>query len=166
MSLVPLQQLSDESRVWCFGASRAPGGPETAHLLDSMQAFVEEWTAHSRDLRAGMAWRDQRFLIIAVDESHASASGCSIDALSRQLRELESRLNVRLLDSASVWYRDATGRIRSCSRDDFGTMAKHGDVDANTSVFDLTITRLGDYRGGTFERPASESWHRALLGGD
>ncbi len=164
MSLVPFQQLSDQSRMWCFAASRAPAGSETAHLLDSMQAFIEEWTAHSRDLRAGMKWRDHRFLIIAVDESHASASGCSIDALTRQLRELESRLDVALLDSASVWYRDSTGRIRSCSRDEFRTMAGHGDVDGNTSVFDLTVNRLEDYRAGAFEKPASESWHRALLG--
>ena len=164
MSLVPFRQLSDQSRMWCFAASRAPGGSETAHLLDSMQAFVEEWTAHSRDLKAGMKWRDHRFLIIAVDESHASASGCSIDALTRQLQDLESRLDVGLLDSASVWYRDATGRIRSCSRDEFRARARRGDVDANTGVFDLTVTRLGDYRNGAFEKPASESWHRALLG--
>lgn len=165
MSVVSFQSLPDDSRLWCFGASRPPGGAETARLLDALHAFVERWTAHSRDLEAGVAWHDQRFLLVAVDESDAGASGCSIDALSRQLRELESELGLDLLDSTPVWYRDGDGRVRSCSRVDFRTAAQRGDVGPDTPIFDLTLTRLRDFREGRFERAASTSWHRALLGG-
>ena len=163
MSLVSFPSLPDGSRIWCFGASRPPDGAETAHLLDSMQTFVEEWTAHDRDLRAGMSWREHRFLLIGVDETRADASGCSIDALTRQIRGLEARLGLELLDSRPVWYRDTSGRVRSCSRDDFRVLAHNGGVSEGTRVFDLSLTRLQDYRDGAFEKPASESWHRSLL---
>ena len=166
MSIVPFQALPDDSRMWCFGASRAPGAAETARLLDSMHAFVQEWTAHRRDLKAGMAWRDQRFLLIAVDETDADASGCSIDALNRHLRALEATLGLDLLDSTPVWYRDDSGHVQSCSRAEFGAAAARGDVGVGTLVFDLTLTRLGDLRSGRFERAASTSWHRSLLGED
>lgn len=164
MSQVSFQTLPDHSRLWCFGASRAPGGAETAHLLDTMSDFVKEWTAHSQDLRAGMLWRDQRFLLIAVDEAHTGASGCSIDTLNRQLKDLESKLNLDLLDSTRVWYRDPAGQVRSCSRADFRLMVEGGEVDAATPVFDLTVARVGDYRKGRFEVAARDSWHRSLLG--
>ena len=163
MSLVSFPSLPDESRLWCFGASRSPAGAETARLLDTMQSFVEQWTAHDRQLKAGMAWIDHRFLLIAVDEARAGASGCSIDALNRQIRDLESRLGLDLLDSKPVWFRDGRGRVRSCSRADFSTAAERGEVGPDTPVFDLTLTRLGDYRQGRFERAASSSWHRSLI---
>lgn len=165
MSLVSFSVLPDSARVWCFGASRPPAGRETAALLDSMHDFVERWTAHARDLAAGIDWRDQRFLLVAVDETATGASGCSIDALHRQLRELEASLGLDLLDSTPVWYRDRSGRVSSCSRADFRDAAGRGEVGPDTPVFDLTLTRLGEVRAGAFERPASSSWHRTLFGG-
>ena len=165
MSLVAFRSLPDGSRLWCFGASRPPTGVETAHLLDRMHSFVKGWTAHSRYLRAGIQWRDQRFLLVAVDEERAGASGCSIDALTRRLQELESKLDLDLLDSTPVWYRDGTGRVRSCSRDEFRARAGSGEVNGGTPVFDLTVRRMGDLRGGRFELTAGDSWHSILLSG-
>ena len=54
--------------------------------------------------------------------------------------------------------------MRSCSRDEFRTAAERGEVDGETPVFDLTLTRLREYRSGRFERAVSDSWHRSLLG--
>jgi hypothetical protein len=163
MSLVSFDTLPDDARLWCFGASRPPSSEEEARLVDALRRFVSEWTAHSRNLRAGIDWRDQRFLLIAVDESHAGASGCSIDTLTGRLRELGSELGLDLLDSLAVWYRDAAGRVRSCARHEFRTLGEQGQVTDATSVFDITLTRVGDARAGRFELPAGESWHRTLL---
>ena len=93
MSLIPFDTLPDDARLWCFGASRAPDAPTTELLLDSMRAFVAEWTAHRRDLHAGFDWLHGRFLLIGVDESRAGASGCSIDALTGHLRRLGAELD-------------------------------------------------------------------------
>lgn len=110
-----------------------------------------------------MAWQDQRFLLIAVDEGHADASGCSIDALTRRLRSLEAELDLDLLDSSPVWFRDGSGSVRSCSRSEFQALAREGQVGSDTTVFDITLTRMSEYRSGRFERAASDSWHRSLL---
>jgi hypothetical protein len=48
------------------------------------------------------------------------------------------------------------------ARDDFALLVKHGDVNAETKVFDTTLTTLGDYRT-KFERRVKDSWHAALL---
>lgn len=163
MSLISFDALPDGARLWCFGASRAPDASETERLFDSMEAFVTEWTAHRRDLHAGFDWQHERFLLIAVDESRAGASGCSIDALTGHLRNLGSELEMELLDAMPVWFRDSSGGIRMASRGAFGDLAREGEVSADTRVFDLTLTRLGDLRSGGLEVPAGSAWHRGLL---
>lgn len=163
MSFIPFDTLPDDARLWCFGASRALEAPQEARLVDSMEAFVSDWTAHRRDLQAGFEWLNGQFLVIGVDESDAGASGCSIDALSGHLRQLGRELELDLLDSMPVWYRDPTGQVRAVSRGEFTDMARRGEVSANTPVFDLTLTRLGDLRAGGLEGAAGRTWHRVLL---
>ncbi len=165
MSMVSFDTLPDDARLWCFGASRRPDAAQTAHLLDSMQSFIDSWTAHRRDLHAGFDWTHQRFLRVAVVASRAGASGCSLDALMEQLRMLGAELDLDLIDSMPVWYRDASGSLRMCSRAEFGALGRRGEVTERTHVFDLTLTRLGDVRAGRLEVEAGESWHGSLLTG-
>jgi len=163
MSLEPLSAFPDEARVWVFGASERPAQEAVARLRDSMARFLERWTAHRAELRAGFDWLDDRFLVVAVDETGAGASGCSIDALTDQIRRLEDDAGVTLIDAAPVWYRDDDGEIRRVARDEFRHLAAGGEVGPRTRVFDLTIDRLGTLRTGTWETEAGRSWHAALL---
>ncbi len=164
MSQVAFDALPDDARVWCFAAEPEPGPRETAHLMDSMQQFVGRWTAHRQDLKAGVTWIHQRFLLVGLDESHTGASGCSIDALMRHLGDLEREAGIRLTDASPVWFRGEDGRIRSVTREEFRDLARSGAVGRDTPVFDLTESLLGLIRAaGGLERPASASWHARLL---
>jgi len=163
VSYVPFDALPDEARMWCFAAEPEPAPREAAHLLDSMQRFVEQWTAHRQDLAAGVTWVHQRFLLVGLDESGTGASGCSIDALMGHLGDLERELNIRLTDASPVWYRDEEDRIQRVMREDFRKLAKSGSVGPDTPVFDLTSSNIGPIRSGGLERPASTSWHARLL---
>ncbi len=128
-----------------------------------MAGFVEEWTAHRRDLRAGFALMHDHILLVAVDESLTGASGCSIDALMGRLRALGAELEVDFLDSLPVWFREADGSVRAVSRAEFSDLARAGDVTEVTPVFDLTAGRVADLRDGRFEAPAGRTWHSVLL---
>ncbi|HKK27702.1 MAG TPA: hypothetical protein VKB18_06440 [Gemmatimonadota bacterium] len=165
MSLSAFDTLPDQARMWCFAADRYLDPTETARLLDAMEAFLDGWTAHGADLSVSLGWRYDRFLLVAVDESAAGASGCSIDALTRRLGELESELGVRLRDASPVWFRDPedADRVACASRKEFRDMAGNGRVDGSTTVFDLTVERVGELRRGRWELPAREAWHAALL---
>lgn len=165
MSPTPVDRLPDDSRVWIWGAHRSPDEDEAARLLDATRGFLDEWAAHGSPLRAGLGWRHHRFLLVAVDESRASASGCSIDAVTDHLAGLESELELALLDTSPVWFRDPrrAGLVRKVSRPAFRRLAEEGRVDGSTVVFDLTVDRLGDVRAGAWEVPAAEAWHASLL---
>lgn len=165
MGLMALDDLPEGSRVWVFGADRSLDSDETAHLLDGMHRFLEDWTAHRRELEASLDWLHHRFLVVGVDGSATGASGCSIDGLMRRLREMEEEIGASLVDTAPVWFRDprADGRIRTVSRGRFRELADEGVVGPGTPVFDLGVERVEEVRGDRWERPAAESWHASLL---
>jgi hypothetical protein len=158
-----LEKLPPEARLWLFGSDRALAQDEADRLMETLNRFIGRWTAHSAELTAAFTFLEDRFVLVAVDESRVAASGCSIDTLIHQLEDLERTLGVRLLDGRLVWYRDASGTIVSCDRGEFRRLGEGGRVDTQTRVFDLTLDRLGGWRSGFFERPAADSWHASLL---
>ena len=159
-----LTGLPDDARLWCFAADRTLSPSEARVLVERMGRFLAGWTAHSRELRVGFELLENRFLFVAVDERQAAASGCSIDALVGHLRELETEMEIGLIDGAAVWYRHPSGDIRTVGRAEFRRLSDEGVVGTDTSVFDLTLSALGQLRDDRFEVAARDSWHARLLG--
>jgi hypothetical protein len=155
--------LPDSARLWVFGVSRALEDREEALLLGRVDAFIAKWAAHGHPLAAAREWCEGRFLMVAVDDRVTAPSGCSTDALIRALRRLETDLDVELVGNAPVWYRDAGGQPARVSRPRFRELARRKEIDLDTRVFDLSLTRLGDLREGRFEGPARDHWHRRLV---
>lgn len=162
MPRVDFDRLPDDARVWVFGAERALSPVERERLLAVVDAHLDRWAAHGQPLTGARDWRHDRFLIVGVDQQTAGASGCSIDALFRQLQGLERELGTSLVGGGRVFWRTTAGEVRSADRGEFAERAARGEITPSTSVFDPTVTTLGDLRRG-FERPAGESWHAALL---
>ena len=162
MTLAAFDALPDDARCWIFGASAPIDDIDDQRLLAAVDSFLLQWKAHGAPLTASRDWRDEHFLVIAVDQNQEGASGCSIDGLFRTLKGLEAALGASLVEGGLVYFRDPLGLVHAVSRDDFGLLVKHGDISAETKVFDTTLTTLGEYRT-TFERRAKDSWHAALL---
>ena len=162
MPLVRIEDLPDSSRTWVFGADSNLGDGATDLLLREVDRFLSQWHAHGSPLTAARDWRYGRFLTIAVDQSTAGASGCSIDGLFRSLKAMEPRLGASLVTSGLVFYRDSKGAIQSVDRERFTALSGEGKVKPNTRVFDPTVTTLGEWRA-RFELDAAHSWHSGLL---
>jgi hypothetical protein len=163
MPIVPFESLPDSSRIWVFGSDRPVTGTAAEQLLGEVDRFLEEWRAHGDPLRVGRLWADNRFLVVGVDQSTANASGCSIDGLFRRLQELERTIGARLVGGGRVYYRDHGGVAQSVERAELDGLVANGTVGPNTTVFDTSITDLGEWRG-KFERPARKTWVGELLG--
>lgn len=162
MPKVPFESLPDHARVWVFGLSAPLAADGSAELLRHVDDYLAGWSAHGEPLTCARDWRDERFLVIGVDQSQAGASGCSIDALFRILQGVERSLGATLLSGGRVFYRDAVGAVQCVDRATYAARAREGLVGADTPVFDTTLTSAGDYRA-RFERAASASWHAQLV---
>ncbi|MCY3705335.1 MAG: hypothetical protein OXH08_07505 [Gammaproteobacteria bacterium] len=151
------ERLPDQARLWVFASERPLSQRESAALLERVDGFLSRWKAHGAPLAAGRAWLYDRFLAVAVDESVTPPSGCSIDALVHMLKELEAEIGSRLVDNTPVYYRSPRG-VERVSRGGFRKLADAGEVTLDTPVFNNTITRLEEFRGGEWEGPARHSW--------
>ena len=78
MPVAPLGSLPDSARLWVFAAERPLAPGEADALLGTVDDFLGVWAAHGRPLTSARELRESRFLLIAVDETAAGASGCSI----------------------------------------------------------------------------------------
>jgi hypothetical protein len=150
--------LPPDARLWIFAAERELSPRERDYLLATVDEFLDRWQAHGQPLTSARELRHNRFLLIAVDETAAGASGCSIDALVRDIKRVEAQLRLALVDHGPVLFRngDAIARV---PRDEFSELVRAGAVTPQTIVFNNTLTRVGDVRAGRWEVPASESWH-------
>jgi hypothetical protein len=162
MTLAAFDALPDDARCWIFGASAPIDDIDDQRLLAAVDGFLLQWNAHGAPLTASRDWRDEHFLVIAVDQSQEGASGCSVDGLFRTLEKLETSIGASLVERGLVYFRDPLGLVHAIARDDFEVLAAHGDVNGDTKVFDTTLTTLGEYRT-KFERHAKDSWHASLL---
>jgi hypothetical protein len=162
MPTIPFSGLPADARLWVFAASDPIRGERADELLHAVDAWLSQWSAHGEPLTCARDWRDDRFLAVGVDQTTAGASGCSIDALFRILQKFQGDLGTSLLGGGRVFYRNRDGKIETAPRQSFSERAAAGDVDADTMVFDTSVTTAEAYRSN-FTRRASESWHRELL---
>ena len=164
MPKVDFQRLPDDARLWVFGVERPLTEEEERLLLEGVDDFLESWKAHGTPLVCARELRHGRFLLVGVDERSAPPSGCSIDAMVHLLKGLEARLRVGLVDNTPIWFMDQQ-EVRRVERGTFRELARSGEVGPGTTVFDNTVTRVGQLRGGEWQRPARDAWHgRAFMG--
>lgn len=159
--LVEFETLPDTSRVWIYQANRSFTPEELTDLKEAFDSFVAEWTAHGQDLKAGFVIRYNRFIILGLDQSLTSASGCSIDASVHFIQNLEKKYKVELLDKMNVSYKQGDF-VAYKSLLDFKKMAKQKAVSAKTIVFNNLVATKGEYLEH-WEVPASESWHSRFM---
>ncbi|MEX2182489.1 MAG: hypothetical protein WD771_10635 [Gemmatimonadaceae bacterium] len=162
MPLVPFDTLPDDARLWVFGARAPLDDVDAPRLLGVVDGFLKSWKAHDNPLTCARDFREEYFLLVAVDERASDASGCSIDGLFRLLKQAEEGVGTSLVGGGTVYFRDKLGLVHAVSRADFQQLAATGEVNAETPVFDTTLTSVGELRS-RFERPARESWHADLL---
>lgn len=159
--LVEFKSLPDTSRVWIYQANRSFSSDELTELKAAFDGFITEWTAHGQDLKAGYEIRYNRFIILGLDQSLTSASGCSIDASVHFIQQLEKKYDVELLDKMNVSYKQGDF-VAYKTLLDFKKMAKQKAVSAKTIVFNNLVTTKGEYLEH-WEVPASESWHSRFM---
>ena len=162
MPITSFTSLPPDARVWVFATDRALTSGEERALLDAVDAYLGRWQAHGSPLRCAREWLDHRFLAIGVDPTAEQASGCSIDGLFRQLRELEGPIGTRLVGGGRVFYRDAAGAIHTVTRPEFAALAARGEVTPATMVFDTSLTSARDWREH-FACRAADTWTAELL---
>ena len=154
---IPFDQLPDNARVWVYPSSRKFTPDELLVIRQKTEAFLEQWTAHGTHLQAGLDMPYDRFIVLGLNESIQSASGCSIDASVHFIQSLEETFKITLLDKMNVTFRN-NNSIDHISLKEFRTKAKEKKVNSDVIVFNNLVLNKMEY-DSLWEVPASLSWH-------
>lgn len=158
---VDFNTLPEESRIWIYQSNRKFTDDEMSEIESLSREFIEEWTAHGAGLHGSFITKYNRFVIIAIDQSKQSATGCSIDASVNFIQSLEKKYAVDLLDKMNVTFR--LGEFISYKPlIEFKKMAKEKAVSENTIVFNNLVNTVGEWQD-FWEVPAKESWHNRFF---
>lgn len=158
---LPSTALSENSRIWIYQSDRELTTNEQAILQAELEKFVSEWTAHNLALSGSFEILHGRFIVIMIDESKTSASGCSIDKCFNFLKKMESLLNVNFMNRLLLAYKDQN-EIRLLPKNKFEELLKSGQLTEETIVFNNLIEKKSDLKT-KWQVPVKESWHKIML---
>jgi hypothetical protein len=99
---IPFEHLPDRSRLWIYQSDRKLSEEEEKVIREETRDFCEQWEAHGNPLNTSFKIEHNQFLILAVDEGVAGASGCSIDGSVRMLKSLHQRMGIDFLGRSKV----------------------------------------------------------------
>ena len=152
------RRLPDDARVWIRGFDRSLDPAERKTVRAGMERFSAGWASHQVPVESAFEIFHDRFLVVAAC-TPGSVSGCSIDSMMRNMRDLYADVGVAPPAGNLIYFRDENGRIRSIDHLEFRSVAESGQLKPDTRVFDTLIQDLGQLRSGRFELPYRDAWH-------
>lgn len=152
---IPFEKLPDYARVWVYQADKALNNAEQNHIQQVLEEQVNQWAAHSVPLVGSVQVLLNRFIIVAVDEVQNQASGCSIDASTRWLKELGATMNLNFFDR-SVAYVDGD-EIKTVEMLKIKSLVAEGIIQADTIIFNNLVPNIGEFKAN-WQVAASTSW--------
>lgn len=155
------KNLPDNARVWIYQSNREFSKEEVAFISEKAIEFINNWTRHGDDLKGSFTIKYNRFLVLAVDESFNTVSGCSIDSSVRFMQQLEKALQVDLMDKMNVSFK-VNEHINLVRLPDFQNFVNSKKINLDTIVFNNMVATKSDFENN-WEVPAKDSWHKRFM---
>lgn len=155
------QEMPAHSRIIIFQSEKNFSAEEITDIERTLDGFMEGWNTHGDALTASYALPYDRFIVIAVDETLAATSGCSLDSLTRTIKELEGRHNFGFMNSTKVSYH-LDDVIYTLPLMEFKNKVKSGEIPAHATIFHNGVTKLKDFEE-SWEMELGESWVGHLI---
>jgi len=156
-----ISNMPQNARVWVYQNNRSFSDAEVIALRSQGEKFISGWAAHGADLKASFDILHNLFIVIAVDEAQAMASGCSIDKSVQFIKSLELEFKLNLFDRMQVAYR-SKDEIKVCSLNEFEKLASTGLVSEDTIVFNNMVASKSAF-DMEWEVPLKGSWQKRVL---
>lgn len=156
-----LERLPNSARVWIYQSTRSFTNMEIEVLRSQINGFVDDWTAHSHQLAAAGDILFEHFIVLAVDENQAGASGCSIDKSVNFIKGIENQYVTQLFERMNFAYLE-DGEVCVVPASEFSTLYTEGVLSENTLVFDNLIQSIGDLKT-QWIKPVKSSWHKRFV---
>lgn len=157
-----LLAFPDESRVWIYQADKPFVDEDIPEINADIENFCTQWTSHNHELKAIGGVMHDLFVVLVVDESNSSASGCSIDKSVAFVKSLELKYNRKLLERNNVAWLDQDEQLQITPLACLKAVVESGRVKMDTRVFDNLVNTRKDYIS-RWTVPLGESWMKRFV---
>ena len=153
--LIPFTKMPNYARVWVYQANKNLTDSEVQIIQQILENQIDNWAAHGADLAGSVQVLHNRFVVVSVDEKQNQASGCSIDASTRWLKDLGAELNIDFFDRSVAFLQNdelqtvEINKIKSLVTDDILT--------SNTLIFNNLVSNVKEFKDN-WNVKASDSW--------
>jgi len=145
------------ARTWAYQSSRDLSDAEAAELRTLARTFTNEWHSHGAPLKAAADVLYNRFLIMMVDEDANAAGGCSIDSSVQQIRSIQQKLNIDLLNRMDLAYLNSDNELETVHASKIADAFEHGALTEETTVFNNMVTSKAELEK-EWRIPLVKSW--------
>ena len=160
-------ELPGSSKTLVFTASSFLSKSEAESYILRLSAFIRAWQSHGSGLSADSKLIANRLLIVAIDESGVSASGCSLDSMTHFLKA--EAPSIDWFNRTYVLHRPHSYSVVSINdgwsvteMSEFHALMKADKIGEGEEVINTTVMTLSSARLNLVEK-ASESWHAKTL---
>lgn len=155
------QHFPASTRIWIYQSNKPFPAEIIPQLRDAVDRFAQNWVSHNRQLKAHGDILHDRFILLAVDEANADASGCSIDKSVHFLKQLEKELGVDLFDRMTFAWKEGD-EIKTAGNETFAELFRQGKISPETLVFDNLVKTKGELEE-KWLKPLNQSWHKRFV---
>jgi|TARA_B100001093_G_scaffold464884_1_gene482142 hypothetical protein len=153
--LVEFDNISDTSRTWIYSSPISLNNENQDFISKLLSNHLDSWQAHQVSLKAAYTILENHFIVIALDENIAGASGCSIDNLQHKIQEIENYLAVSLTNRLNIFC-IIDDKIKCIPSSELSKFANK-----ETLFYDLTIQKKSDLN--SYLKPIKEGWCSRLV---
>ncbi|MGV3609336.1 MAG: hypothetical protein ACO1N0_00195 [Fluviicola sp.] len=146
--MIPFDQLPDDARLWSYQADRKLTPTEKAWIEEILPPFLTDWAAHGAKLNAYGTVLGDYHLILVVNEDQANASGCSIDASVRFIKQLEKELGVSFFNRLKML-------VDNGQEEFFISYAELDKLTSDAKVYNNMVMSVGEWKK-SWKVPVSE----------
>jgi len=147
---------TSDYRVIIYPASRPFETKEAKAITEKLFDFLASWAAHGKPLSSSFKIEKNQFIVVCVDEEREMASGCSIDALGKIMREIDGEYQLGLFDRMKASFVQ-DGQIKTLKLQDFKSQLRSGELPKDIQVFDFSKNTYLDFLSH-FLLPLEKSW--------
>lgn len=137
-------QFPPHAKVWVYAANRALDSQEVLAIQSKLDAFTQSWTAHEMPMNALGQVLHNQIVVIALDETQHSISGCGIDKSVKLMKDLGTAFQVNFFDRMQVLVKSSDG-LQTHTKQSLQAAIEAGEVDENTLVLNPIVSNLGDF---------------------
>jgi hypothetical protein len=153
--LISFDKMPDYARVWVYQTHRSLSDSEVQNIQQVLENQLTNWAAHGAALVGSVQVLHNRFVVVSVDENQNQASGCSIDASTRWLKDLGAEMTLDFFDRSVAFIHN--NEIKTVEMLKIKGLVSEEILTPDTLIFNNLVPNIREFKTA-WNIKASDSW--------